>query len=105
MTTDAYEELENIFPRVIKLMPETFDSHDFILTLAQSYQRLYINLLFEFRDDKRPFHRVHMGIGKRLKKRRDLVEHIDNQFSKDIFGGDNQVAVWRKVKVNSLRDL
>jgi hypothetical protein len=98
MATEAYKEIENIFPRIIKLMPETFDSHDFILTLAQKYQKLYIQVLYEFRDSKRPFHRVHMGIAKRLKKRSDLVAHIDNHFSEDIFGGNNEVAVWRKVK-------
>lgn len=98
MTTDAYKELEDIFPKVIQLMPETFDSHDFILKLAQICQKQYISVLYECRNYKRPFHRVHMGIGKRLKKRTDLVEHIDNKFSKDIFGGENSVAVWRKVK-------
>jgi hypothetical protein len=98
MRTNAYEELENIFPSVVELMPETFDSHEFILVLAQKYQKLYIQLLFQVKDKKRPFHSAHMGMGKRLKKRRDLVEHIDNRFSDDIFGGNNEVAVWRKVK-------
>ena len=98
MTTNILEDLEKIYPTIVKLMPDKFDSHDFILRLAQKYQKLYIQALYEHTNYNRPFHRVHMAIAKRLKKRRDLVEHIDNQFSKDIFGQENNVAVWRKVK-------
>jgi hypothetical protein len=98
MTTNILADLEKIYPTVVELMPDTFDSHDFILRLAQQYQKLYIQALYEHTNRKRPFHGLHMAIAKRLKKHRDLVEHIDNQFSKDIFGQENKVAVWSKVK-------
>jgi hypothetical protein len=98
MTTDAYEDLEKVFPRIVKLMDDEFDSHKFILILAQKYQRLYIQALYEHREQSRPFHQVHMAIGKRLKKREDLVEHIRDHSSKNIFGEKSTVAFWRKVK-------
>jgi hypothetical protein len=80
-------------------MPEDiFDSHEFILVLAQEYQKLYIEALYVYRDKRRPFHAVHMAIGKRLKRHVNLVTHIKNRASADIFGQKNQVAVWQKVK-------
>jgi hypothetical protein len=80
-------------------MPDDiFDSHDFILVLAQKYQKLYIQALYEHRDQNRPFHRVHMAIAKRLKKHADLVKQIDSKPSTNIFGQVNKVAVWQKVK-------
>ncbi len=98
MATNAYEAIEEIYPRIVKLMDDKFDSHEFILKLAQKYQKLYVQALYEHREQNRPFHIVHMAIAKRLKKRGDLVQHVDNKFSKDIFGQENKVAVWRKVK-------
>jgi|SRR5687767_2666169 hypothetical protein len=99
MATAAYEALEEIYPKIVELMEKNeFDSHEFILKIAQKYQKLYIQALFEHRDQNRPFHTVHMAIAKRLKKRGDLVQHVDNRSSKDIFGQENQVAVWHKVK-------
>ena len=97
MTTNILEDLEKIYPTIVKLMPDTFDSHDFILRLAQKYQKLYIQALYEHTNQTRPFHRVHMAIAKRLKKRRDLVEQIDSTPSLNIFGVKSKVAVWRKV--------
>jgi hypothetical protein len=98
MAKAAYEALEEIYPRILKLMDDEFDSHQFILKLAQKYQKLYVQALYEHRDQNRPFHKVHMAIGKRLKKRADLVKHIGNQPSQNIFGEESKVAVWRKVK-------
>jgi hypothetical protein len=97
MATDAYEALEEIYPKIVKLMPDTFDSHKFIQELARRYQKLYILALYEHRDKKQPFQTVHKAIAKRLKKRDDLVKHVRDRSSKNIFGVDNQVALWRKV--------
>jgi hypothetical protein len=100
VATDAFEELEKKYDEIVNLMPddEDFDSHDFILVLAQKYQRLYIEALDSRKEKNRPFHRVHMAIAKRLKKRVDLVTHIRNCRSKNIFGQKSLVAVWCKVK-------
>ena len=98
MATDAYEALEEIYPKIVRLMPETFDSHKFILTLAHKYQRLYIQALYEHRNQNRPFHRVHMAIAKRLKKHTDLVEYKGKANSENIFRVRNNVTCWRRVK-------
>ena len=50
MTTNAYEAIEEIYPRIVKLMDDEFDSHEFILMLAQKYQKLYVQALYEHRD-------------------------------------------------------
>jgi hypothetical protein len=45
MTKEGFERLEELFPRIMNLMPkDEFDSHDFILVLAQKYQKLYVQL-------------------------------------------------------------
>ena len=99
MTKEAFERLEELFPRIVNLMPKNeFDSHDFILKLAQQYQKLYVQLLYVYKDNNQPFQSVHKEIAKRLKKRDDLVEHLGNHSSKNIFGLDNSCAVWHKVK-------
>jgi len=98
MATDAYKALEEVYPKIVRMMNDEFDSHQFILALAHKYQKLYIHALYEHRSQNRPFHRVHMAIAKRLKKRRDLVEQIDSKPSPNIFGEPSKVAIWRKVK-------
>ncbi len=98
MTTDAYKALEDVFPKIVRLMQERFDSHDFILELAHKYQKQYIQALYEQKDKKKPFETVHKAIGKRLKKRVDLVQHVRDRSSRNIFGLDNEVAFWHKVK-------
>ena len=98
MSKNAFKDLEKIYPKIVGLMPDEFDSHDFFLTLAQQNQQLYVELLSGYRDKKQPFRSVHKEIAKRLKKRDDLVVHIGDHSSKNIFGLENDVAVWRKVK-------
>jgi hypothetical protein len=94
----AFEELEEKFSEIVDMMPDEFDSHDFILKLAQGYQQIYVQALSEYANNNQPFQSVHGEIAKRLKKRHDLVKHIDDKPSKNIFGLINDAAVWRKVK-------
>ena len=68
------------------------------LVFRQMKEKLYIQALYEHRNQNRPFHRVHMAIAKRLKRRVDLVKHVRDRSSKNIFGLKNNNAVWRKVK-------
>ena len=99
MTKEAFERLEEMFPRIVNLMPKNdFDSHDFILALAQEYQKFYVQLLHVYKDNNQPFQSVHKEIARRLKKRDDLVEHVGNHSSKNIFGLENNCAVWHKLK-------
>ena len=95
---DALKGLEEVFPKIVRLMPDEFDSHDFILVLAQKHQKLYVQALFTTKDENLPFNRTHMAIGKRLKRHKDLVKQVGNKNSKNIFGLESKVAVWRKVK-------
>jgi hypothetical protein len=99
MAKEAFERLEGLFPKIVNLMSEDeFDSHDFILKLAQKYQKLYVQLLYVYKDNNQPFQSVHKEIAKRLKKHEGLVEHMGNHSSPNIFGLENNCAVWRKVK-------
>jgi hypothetical protein len=96
----GFEELEEKYSEIVDLMAddEAFDSHDFILKLAQRYQQLYVLALSEYANNDQPFQSVHKEIAKRLKKRTDLVAHIGTTSSEDIFGLKNQVALWQKVR-------
>ena len=94
----ALEELEEKFPEIVGLMPDEFDSHEFILKIAQAYQQLYVQALNEYATNDQPFQSVHSEIAKRLKKRDDLVNHIGDRPSKNIFGLVNDAAVWQKDK-------
>ncbi len=100
MNADAFERLEKEFPKIVKLIDkDTFDSHDFILRLAQKNQRLYVQLLYVYKENNQPFQSVHKEIAKRLKKQHDLVRYdARSHSSKNIFGLVNKCAVWHKVK-------
>jgi len=93
----ALEELEDKISEIVGLMPDKFDSHQFILKLGQTHQQLYVLALNEYANNDQPFQTVHAVIVKKLKKRDDLVNHIDNKTSKDIFGNPNETAFWQKV--------
>jgi hypothetical protein len=94
----AFEELEEKFSEIVDLMPGEFNSHEFILKLAQRNQRFYVQALSEYADNNQPFQTVHALIAKRLKKRVDLVNQIGNGPSKNIFEYDSDAAIWQKVK-------
>ena len=96
----GFEELEEKYSEIVDSMAddEAFDSHDFIKKLVQRYQQLYVQALYEYAKNDQPFQSVHKEIAKRLKKRTDLVVQDGTTLSKNIFGLENIVAVWRKVK-------
>lgn len=98
MPTDHFEALEAVYPQVIVLMHDQFDSHEFILKLAQAHQRLYVQALIEYADSDRPFQIVHGQIAKRLHNFPNLVEYFGEHNSPDIFGQENSAARWRKVQ-------
>lgn len=98
MSKDVFQDLEEIYPKIVKLMPAEFDSHKFILVLAQKHQKLYVQALSAYKDNNQPFQSVHKEIAKRLKKRVDLVKYLRSEPSGNIFGLKSKVAVWQKVK-------
>ncbi|MBL6960648.1 MAG: hypothetical protein ISR59_06025 [Anaerolineales bacterium] len=94
----AIEELEEKYPEIIDMMSPKFNSHEFILKLAQQYQQLYIQALNMYPSSNQPFQTVHAQIAKKLKKRDDLVKHIRDKPSPNIFGLMNETAVWQKIE-------
>ncbi len=94
---DHYEE-------IIEKMPRIFTSHQFILRLANTYQKEYIEGLYAYRFEKRenryvPFMNVHRALATHLKNYPDLVKLNRSDIpSKDIFGNDATCAEWKKVR-------
>ena len=98
MPTHEFEALEALFDEIVAIMPKQFDSHEFILRLAQQHQQPYVEALAAYATTGRPFQIVHGKIARRLMKRPDLVTKIGEHDSPDIFGQVCSVAIWRKTK-------
>jgi hypothetical protein len=98
MPEPTLEALEKKFPEVVAKMDRYFDSHDFILKLAQMHQRLYVAALAAYVDKDYPFQIVHGEIARRLLNYPKLVVKIGEDSSEDIFRQKNSSTVWRKVK-------
>ena len=99
MSVFELENLQLIYPKVIEAMPEIFDSHDFILLLAQKEQQFYVKALYEYVGKTNPFQIAHGQLAKGLNKFPELVTKTGNEpNSKDIFGQSNSAVEWRKVK-------
>ena len=84
------------YEAIIAQMPETFDSHQFILRLAQQHQPLYIEALFSYRDKPAPFKIVHGILAKHLHAYPGLGQ-VGVVSSTDIFGQSNGCARWRRL--------
>ncbi len=86
------------FPAVIASLPATFDTHDFILLLAHSNQRAYVEALNASSGDQ-PFMELHGQIGKALKRDYGhLVKEVEiREKSADIFGNPSSCSVWQRV--------
>jgi len=103
MSIHDFAPLHEQYPAVIDQMPQEFTSHEFILRLAQQYQRLYVDALHSYRDTTRlgtpaPFMNVHRELSKGLRSFPELVTHIaDDAPSTDIFDMSQSCARWRKV--------
>lgn len=98
-----FSELESKFPEIVAKLPDPFDSHQFLLALAQKYQTEYVSALYAYKDyvfrqNTAPFHGVHTAIIQKLAARTELVELIRNDKpSKDIFGNSQTCGEWRKI--------
>src|SRR5690349_20085935 len=79
------------------MMPDPFDSHQFILKLAQKYQPEYVWALYACQNvkDKAPFRELHKQISQSL---REYAEYDGERKSHDIFRIMQSNAAWRKRK-------
>ena len=98
MTVPTLDALEKTFPEIVQLMNDYFDSHDFILKLAQAQQRLYVAALAAYVDKDHPFQIVHGEIARRLLRHPELVSKVGEHTSADIFGQTSSATVWCKAK-------
>jgi hypothetical protein len=90
-------ELKNQIGTLIDDMPTEFNTHDFIKKFAQAHQRAYIEALYDYKDNARPFNALHQQIGKMLKQEfSEKLTHIRDSNSPDIFGNEGQCAVWQQ---------
>jgi hypothetical protein len=96
MSSTVFDALVAVFPAVVAEMPPEFDSHDFILKLAQVHQRLYTQALVEYATTDRPFQIAHGQIANSLLGFPHLVTKIGERNSPDIFRQMNSASIWRK---------
>jgi len=91
-----------LFEHTIAQMPDRFDSHEFILRLAQENQKLYIEALYHFRNSKEPeapFMVVHGILARHLNEYPELIKNIGTGRSENIFGEVNACAEWEKMGI------
>ena len=98
MTTRAIEELEDVYPDVIAQMGEKFDSHEFLLKLAQGHQQLYAQAVGEYSSDDKPFRTVQGLLIKGLLNFPSLVKRTGVRLGKDLFQQDDPAITWMKLK-------
>lgn len=85
------------YPAIINKMPAQFTAHQFIQSLTQQYQALYIEALYHYKDSAEPFTVVHGQIGSHLHDFKELVKNIGTVESVNIFGAINIVSLWEKL--------
>ena len=92
----ALHDLEAHFAEIVESFDGIFDSHQFILQLAQRHQHAYIRALDAFNDTENPFRILHGQIARRLLAHKDLARKIGSHPSENIFGEKSEVALWER---------
>jgi len=85
------------YPAVINRMPSPFTAHEFIQSLTQEHQALYIDALHHYRNSPEPFTTVHQQLGAQLLEHPHLIRKIGNKDSKTLFDTDSIVSEWEKI--------
>jgi len=98
MPLHDFNELYAKYPDIIAQMPPVFTSHEFILELARRNQRLYIEALYSYRAEGRPFNIVHARLARYLGKQAHLVRMLTRHLpSSNILGQTAVCAQWEKL--------
>lgn len=98
MSKTPVEALAPFFEETITAMPATFTAHQFILHLARTHQREYIQVLAAYAANAHPFQTVHGQIARRLLGYQTLIRKTgDDPNSRDIFGQSESASIWEKV--------
>ncbi len=89
------DALKQHYLEILDIMPEEFDSHQFILALAQAYQPEYVRALFTYISvsDRGVFRTLHGQISQSLHEYADYIRDVR---SPDIFGNQQSNALWHK---------
>lgn len=85
------------YPQAIDAMPNNFNSHQFILTLARQNQGDYIRALHVYREKTAPFKSLHALLAKLLSKCPTQVRKGRQEVSLDIFNEPERCTTWSKV--------
>lgn len=97
---DALDALAEHFSEIVAEMPDEFDSHQFILTLAHRHQKLYVQALILYADSEQPFAVLHGQIARRLGQHTDLVSPQGRAASTNMFGGRSRAEEWHKANTD-----
>lgn len=91
-------DIENEVKEALKQMENKFSSHNFIKKFSSMFQKKYIELLYNYKNENEPFQVVHSQIGRFLERNAQLLEikKIDRTNSNNIFGNINDVQEWEK---------
>ena len=99
MPESVFDELEEIYPIIIDMMPDgLFNTHEFRLKLVQEYQELYVQALIEYSKNDQPSLMVIEQIAKALKEREDLIAYVGSEPVENVFEQKRSFEVWQKVR-------
>ena len=90
-------ELFSHIPAVIDEMDDVFDSHELINRLMWRQQRLFVEALYEYRQDA-PFRKLHARISNQLDNYPARITYIGTRNSPTVFGETQGCAFWQKVR-------
>jgi hypothetical protein len=92
------DQIEQKYPSIITTMPDRFNSHEFILALANAHQGLYVKVLAQYADGPKPepFKIAHGKLASRLNNFDTLLTKHQEESSTNILGGTSQAMVWTK---------
>ncbi len=87
--------LKDFYEEIIGEMAPDFDSHEFILKMAERHQKEYVNALHSA-DGNKPFKSVHARLSNFLNQC-PLVKRVSKVTSPDIFRNEARCSKWKKV--------